>query len=477
MGEANNISNTRADIKGSGLSGEQFDNNHKSEEKSRNFTSFECNICFENAYEPIVTRCGHLYCWSCICSWLDRGYGDCPVCKAGVNPDNVIPLYGRGSENCDPRKKTKPRPKAERPEARQRNYNMEGQNRYFQNSEFTFGVNNISLITMFANPLGALLSLGYTHRYFFGDFANSRQPDNNSKVVISVREVVEIGFLASRVIMQIYNNIDAELRINYKEKDNSPVTVADLKANEIICARLSSKWPQIPIISEESEINTWENRKEYKICWLVDPLDGTKEFLRRNGEFTVNIGLCEDGKPTLGVVSIPSTGVSFVSFNNLRGAYKIATFNSSNVICDKTILEFIPKSDKSVVNYNEIRILKSHNYQCPILDSFAQKFFCNSVKIPFGSSIKFIELVENRADVYPRFHDCMEWDTCASHIILQQTCGDIYKLELLFSGSETQFKLGEPITYNKEILVNPYFIAANEKVIEILKNGVVSKSS
>lgn len=86
----------------------------------------------------------------------------------------------------------------------------------------------------------------------------------DSKVVISAREVVEIGFLASKVIMEIYKNIDAELRINYKDKDNSPVTTADLNANEIICAKLSSKWPQIPIISEESETDTWENRQKYK---------------------------------------------------------------------------------------------------------------------------------------------------------------------------------------------------------------------
>ncbi|WRK30971.1 RING-type Zinc finger protein [Cryptosporidium parvum] len=182
MGEVNNISNSEIDAKGSGLNGEQSDHHHRSEEKSKNYTSFECNICFENAYEPIVTRCGHLYCWSCICSWLDRGYEDCPVCKAGVNSENVIPLYGRGNENVDPRKKTKPRPKAERPEARQRNQNIGGHNGYFHNADFGFGINNTPLITVFANPLGALLSLGYTHRYFIPEFANSRQSDNNEEL-------------------------------------------------------------------------------------------------------------------------------------------------------------------------------------------------------------------------------------------------------------------------------------------------------
>lgn len=212
----------------------------------------------------------------------------------------------------------------------------------------------------------------------------------------------------------------------------------------------------------------------FRICWLIDPLDGTKEFLRRNGEFTVNIGLCENGNPTLGVVSIPSTGESFISFNDLGGAYKISTLNSSNVICDKTLFKFIPKLDEPKGENDVIRILKSHNYQCQILDLFTDKFFHNNIKIPFGSSVKFIELVERRADVYPRFHDCMEWDTCASHIILKQTCGDIYKLEILYSGSEIQFKLGGPLTYNKEVLINPFFVAASEKVVELIKNNAVS---
>ncbi|KAJ1615406.1 putative CysQ [Cryptosporidium canis] len=293
----------------------------------------------------------------------------------------------------------------------------------------------------------------------------------DNEIVISAREIAEIGFLASRVIMNIYENIDAEFKVKYKDQDNSPVTLADLKANEIICARLSSNWPQIPIISEESEIDTWKSRENYKLCWLVDPLDGTKEFLRRNGEFTVNIGLCENGHPTLGVVSVPSTGESFVSFNKLGGAYKITTFNSSNIICEKTIVKFIPKSDKYTGKNDATRILKSHNYKCPVLDLFADKFFQNNIKIPFGSSIKFIELIEKRADIYPRFHDCMEWDTCASHIILQQTCGDIYRLEVLNSGSEIKFKLGGPLTYNKEVLVNPCFIAASEKVIEHIRDS------
>lgn len=197
--------------------------------------------------------------------------------------------------------------------------------------------------------------------------------------------------------------------------------------------------------------------------------------MRRNGEFTVNIGLCESGHPTLGLVSIPSTGETFISFNNLGGAYKITTFNSSNVICDKALLKFIPKLDEPTGELDVIRILKSHNYKCQILDLFSEKFFRNNIQIPFGSSIKFIELVEGRADIYPRFHDCMEWDTCASHIILKQTCGDIYKLEILGSGSEIQFKLWEPLTYNKEVLTNPFFVAASEKVIELIRNNVTSK--
>ncbi|KAF7457893.1 3'(2'),5'-bisphosphate nucleotidase [Cryptosporidium felis] len=287
-------------------------------------------------------------------------------------------------------------------------------------------------------------------------------------IVISARDIVEIGFLASRIIMDIYKDFSSELNIKYKDTDNSPVTIADLKSNEIICNGLLSMWPEIPIISEESKISDWNDRRKYKICWLIDPLDGTKEFIKRNGEFTVNIGLCENGNPTLGVVTVPNNGICYFSSKNLNGAYKVMTFNSSNVMCEKSLIEFIPKSNHSITKTDVTRILNSPNYHCPLFLIFKEKYFPDNIVLTHGSSIKFIEIIEGRADIYPRFHDCMEWDTCASHIIIQQTCGDIYEVEITKSESEVKFNIKRPLIYNKESLINPYFVAINEKVADIL---------
>ncbi|KAH7648822.1 hypothetical protein FG379_002292 [Cryptosporidium bovis] len=155
-------------------SSENISNKHESSIPS---SSFECNICFENAFEPVVTRCGHLYCWNCIYLWLDRGYGDCPVCKAGVTQENVIPLYGRGSDSSDPRKKTKPRPRAERPEPRQRERNDYSQ-RTFPNTDFTFNLSSLSLLTIFGNPIYTLIGLVVSQRFFLYEFQRAFQYSN-----------------------------------------------------------------------------------------------------------------------------------------------------------------------------------------------------------------------------------------------------------------------------------------------------------
>ncbi|KAH8740980.1 zinc finger protein [Cryptosporidium ryanae] len=154
-------------------------NTSNKSESSTPSSSFECNICFENAFEPVVTRCGHLYCWNCIYLWLDRGYGDCPVCKAGVTQENVIPLYGRGSDSSDPRKKTKPRPRAERPEPRQREQN--NAQRTFQNMEFTFNLSSLPLITIFGNPIYTLIGLLVSQRFFFYELQRAFQYSNNEE--------------------------------------------------------------------------------------------------------------------------------------------------------------------------------------------------------------------------------------------------------------------------------------------------------
>ncbi|OII71548.1 zinc C3HC4 type domain-containing protein [Cryptosporidium andersoni] len=170
-----------------------------------NGTSFECNICFETAHEPIVTRCGHLYCWSCMCLWLEKGYEDCPVCKAGVTQENVIPLYGRGCGNDDPRKKTKPRPRAERPEARQRHSTGHNSSfREFQSSTISFSTLNFPMLAILANPLGAILSLGAAQRLIFGDYQNSTNSSNNLSNEEYRAQLVSNIALFLGIIMMLY---------------------------------------------------------------------------------------------------------------------------------------------------------------------------------------------------------------------------------------------------------------------------------
>ncbi|KAK6591131.1 sulfite synthesis pathway [Cryptosporidium xiaoi] len=282
-------------------------------------------------------------------------------------------------------------------------------------------------------------------------------------VEISLIDLVRIGFHASKIIMDIYNDFDdKKWGIKYKNSDNSPVTAADLKANEFICTQLVSKWPKIPVISEESEIVEWEIRKSYKACWFVDPLDGTKEFIKRNGEFTVNIGLAECGVPTLGLVCVPVEGTAYISNKNLNGTYKITTKAASNLICDETIIEFISKNISEKSEINVVRVISSPSSKDSLFRAFVEKHFQNNVTNSRGSSIKFIEMIEGNADVYPRFLTCMEWDTCACHIIIKQTCGEIYKVSVSELGEVPEFSIEEPLVYNKESMVNPFFVAINE---------------
>ncbi|KAH8740979.1 hypothetical protein FG386_002525 [Cryptosporidium ryanae] len=284
-------------------------------------------------------------------------------------------------------------------------------------------------------------------------------------VEIPLIDLVKIGLHASEIIMNIYNNFEVkEWNVEYKNSDNSPVTIADLKANEFICTQLASKWPKIPIISEESKVDEWRIRKNYRACWFIDPLDGTKEFIKKNGEFTVNIGLAEDGVPTLGLVCIPFQGTAYISNRNLEGTYKITTKSTSNLICHDTVVKFISKTIFNKGEIDTVRVISSPSSNDSLFRLFVEKNFPNSTTKSRGSSIKFIEMVEGKADVYPRFIDCMEWDTCACHIIIKQTCGEIYRVIVSESGGNPKFLIENPLVYNKESLINPFFVALSDKV-------------
>ncbi len=259
-------------------------------------------------------------------------------------------------------------------------------------------------------------------------------------------KIVEIVEIASQIILQIYLNDELFMNMNMAienkaDAGNSPLTIADKKANDFICRELSGLYPDIPIISEENKNDDWEVRRKYTWVWLVDPLDGTKEFIKRNGEFTVNIGLVYGGQPMAGFVGIPAQGL--VYWGGGSGAWK-REIGGGKV---NDLLEVIRLRKKVDIT----RIVASRSHMDEKTERFIRENYVEKGMevdlLNVGSSLKILWIAENRADVYPRLAPTMEWDTCAAHAILR-ACGGA--LELVDKGAE--------LIYNKCNLLNPYFI-------------------
>jgi 3'(2'), 5'-bisphosphate nucleotidase len=242
---------------------------------------------------------------------------------------------------------------------------------------------------------------------------------------------------AGEIIMEVYTHTDFDIML---KSDNSPLTLADKKGNDVICARLHQIDPNIPIISEENKLIPFEERKEYEYFWMVDPLDGTKEFIKKNGEFTVNIALIKGNIPVLGVVYVPVTRTLYWASKGL-GAFKMTSESTGPI-----------KANAFSKNDPGLRVVCSRSH----LDNDTQRFINqlnNPIKIAKGSSLKFLVLAEGGAEFYPRLAPTMEWDTAAAHIILEEAGGKIH-----------QAHNSQPLEYNKENLLNPFFIAtANQK--------------
>jgi len=245
--------------------------------------------------------------------------------------------------------------------------------------------------------------------------------------------VKEIARLAGEIIRHIYENTTT---IHYKRKDDdSPLTLADRAANAFIVQELNKLEVKYPIISEESALPPYSERKKYDVFWMVDPLDGTKEFIKRNGEFTVNIALIEKRRPVLGVVYAPM-------LNEMYWAVKgeDAFMNKDGDVKRLTAKLFSLEQDK-------LRVVCSRSH----LNDATQKEL-DALKDPtlkkIGSSLKLMLLASGEADYYPRMGPTMEWDIAASQIILEEAGGSII--------SEYT---GQPIVYNKENLRNPHFKA------------------
>lgn len=251
-------------------------------------------------------------------------------------------------------------------------------------------------------------------------------------------EVSKIAVAAGQEILAIYDQ-DQDLEITLKD-DKSPLTEADRRAHRLIVERLQRLDPDIPILSEESDAIDFETRNSWHRYWLVDPLDGTKEFIKRNGEFTVNIALIDGGQPGLGVVHVPVTGVTYLGKVGV-GAWKQEASGDISVIAAQSL-----DLECGVVRVLTSRSHRGEEVEALIARIEAELSPCEVVSM--GSSLKICLLADGSADIYPRLGPTCEWDTAAAHGVLAAAGGDIFT-----SGFQ-------PLRYNqKAALLNSHFIA------------------
>lgn len=252
------------------------------------------------------------------------------------------------------------------------------------------------------------------------------------------RELLEavrkIADTAGEAIMSIYErDFDVELK-----DDRSPLTEADRAAHQIIVASLSGLALELPVLSEESASEDLEQRRAWDRFWLVDPLDGTKEFIKRNGEFTVNIALIENHAPVLGVVVAPALGATYTGIVG-TGAWKLAGGASVPIQVQQ------PASEP-------LRVVGSRSHASPELAAFLEKIGRHEIK-PMGSSLKICLIAEGQADLYPRLGPTSEWDTAAAQAVLISAGGSMMDLT------------GAPLTYNaRESILNPHFLALGDDI-------------
>ncbi|GIT98456.1 3'(2'),5'-bisphosphate nucleotidase CysQ [Sulfurovum sp. TSL1] len=247
---------------------------------------------------------------------------------------------------------------------------------------------------------------------------------------IDLELVVYIAKEAGDAIMEIY---DKDFTVDYKD-DKSPLTEADVKSNEIICQALIKAYPEIPLLSEENKEVAYNVREDWEYYWCIDPIDGTKEFIKKNGEFTVNIALIHNDTPVLGVVYAPALGDMYKAKKS-NGAFKNG---------QKLPLEVNEAPEKS------LRVVASKSHLSDATQAFIDevaKSTKNIEQVSKGSSLKLVMVAEGSADIYPRLAPTMEWDTAAADAIVRE------------SGKMTyQFENEKAVVYNKENLLNPWFI-------------------
>ncbi len=261
------------------------------------------------------------------------------------------------------------------------------------------------------------------------------------------KELLEISIHASIdagvKVLEIY---EQGFEVEYKE-DESPLTTADTASNNIITKYLNKT--NIPILSEEGKTIPYENRKNWQSFWIVDPLDGTKEFIKRNGEFTMNIALVENGIPVLGVIYIPVQKILYFA-SKYTGSARVSNVFKKDL--EVSLENFIKRAELLPVQTGSstYRIVGSKSHLTPETQTYIDELKNKHGQIELfskGSSLKICMVAEGTADIYPRFAPTMEWDIAAGHAIA------------LYAGKHIKhYKTKKELTYNSETLVNPWFI-------------------
>lgn len=272
-------------------------------------------------------------------------------------------------------------------------------------------------------------------------------------------DAIDAAVEAGKVVLEVYGT---DFGVETKE-DNSPLTVADMRSHEMIKARLERHG--IPSISEEGRHVAWETRREWPVMWVVDPLDGTKEFVKRNGEFTVNIALVEGQRPVMGVVYAPVLdrlyyGSAEIGSYRLDRARESACFKAGG----RGAEDRYRLLEGSAVKLPQERavdrvytVVGSRSHATADLTRFVEKKREEKGEIEFipaGSSLKICLVAEGAADIYPRLGPTMEWDTAAGQAVAECAGARVYTYED-----------GSPLVYNKQDLLNPWFIVEREGTI------------
>ncbi len=260
----------------------------------------------------------------------------------------------------------------------------------------------------------------------------------------NINIAIEAALKAGEAIMEVYNSV---IEVEYKE-DNSPLTEADKRSNSIINSFLFPT--KIPIISEENRQVDFAVRKSWDKCWVVDPLDGTKEFIKRNGEFTVNIALVENGNPLIGVIYVPATKELYFGDVLYKKAHK-TELTSHNTDVREVINAAMPLQPKEG-NSNPIQVVGSRSHMNQETLDFIEELKQSNKDIEIvskGSSLKFCLVAEGKADVYPRYAPTMEWDTAAGQAICNAAGISVISKQT-----------DKPLLYNKENLLNPWFLVS-----------------